>query len=159
MRSRALLVAFDIALAGCGGTGEEAEAPEQQTPATTETEEAAPERDPHCMAVPPAVVKAISTGLEVQGGGSLRFAQAVKSDDFESVYFVSADIQGAGLEGDDDVATWATNRLRVGGLTFAVDSVAQEFSDWGDADKTDANLTMDDDGAELSRDCVESVAK
>jgi len=107
--------------------------------------------------VPPALVRGIATGLEVQGGGKLRNAWAVKSEDFESVYFVSADVQGPGLEGDDDLATWGTNRLEVGGgLIFPVDSAAQEFSDWGDGDTTDANLTMDDEGAELSQDCVQS---
>jgi hypothetical protein len=146
--------------ASCGG-GEEA-ADEAAPEPAEDTEQGGGEssRDPRCTRVPPALVKVIATGLEVQGGGNLRFAQAVKSEDFESVYFVSADIQGPGLDGSGDVGTWATNRLAAGGgLIFAVDSVAQEFSDWGDADQTDANITMQDDGAQLSRECVEAVAQ
>lgn len=107
-----------------------------------------------CMPVPHAVVKAIESGLTVQGGGKLRGAYAVKSRDFSSVYFISAEIQGPGLENNGDIGTWATNRLEVGGLIYTVDSVAQEFSDWGHGDKTDAQLSMDDDGAEDSAKCV-----
>ena len=36
----------------------------------------------------------IETGLTVQGGGTLKNAQAVKSEDFENVYFISAEIDG-----------------------------------------------------------------
>ena len=66
------------------------------------------------------------------------------------------------VETDDapwsDIATWATNRLRVGGLIYAVNGVAKEFSDCGDGSQTDANLTMSDDGADLSVECVRAVA-
>jgi hypothetical protein len=72
---------------------------------------------------------------------------------------VSADLQGSGLEGTDDVGTWATNRLRLGGLILAVDSVSEEFSDWGHVDTTDAQLSMSDDGAELSQECVAAIAR
>jgi hypothetical protein len=38
---------------------------------------------------------------------------------------------------------------------FAVDSVAQEFSDWGDADKTDAAIDQSADRVEQARACAE----
>jgi len=44
--------------------------------------------------VPKALVSGIETGLTVQGGGTLKNAQAVKSEDFENVYFISAEIDG-----------------------------------------------------------------
>jgi hypothetical protein len=116
-------------------------------------------RHPRCLNVPPALINAIRTGVTAQDGASLRYAQAVKSADFTSAYFVSADIQAPGLEGSDDVATWATNRLRVGGLIYAVDAFANRFSNWPDGYKTNAKLTMIDDGAELSQDCVKATAK
>jgi hypothetical protein len=141
-----LLASVAVACGG-GGSGEQAATPPLP-----------PSRDARCVNVPASVVRAIATGLTVEGGGSLRFAQAVKSSDFASVYFVSADIQGSGLEGSDDVGTWATNRLALGGLIFAVDGVAQEFSDWGHGDTTDADMTMADDGGDLSTECVQAVA-
>ena len=149
----AVLVFVALLASSCGGEeGEEPAAQEEAGGEATEAEE--PAGVERWQKVPNGVVKAIQTGLTVEGGGKLRSAQAVKSGDFESVYFVSADIQGPGLEGAHDIGTWATNRLRVGGLIFAVDSVAKEFSDWGHGDKTDARLSMEDDGAEESQECA-----
>jgi hypothetical protein len=51
-------------------------------------------------------VNAIATGLTVQGGGTLRNAQAVKSND-KPVWFISADIDGPGMDEEDDIGTWA----------------------------------------------------
>jgi hypothetical protein len=116
-------------------------------------------RHPRCLNVPPTVITSIRSRLTAQGRPSLRYAQAVKSADFESAYFVSADIQAVGLDGSDDVATWATNRLRVGGLIYSVDAFANKFSLWPDGYQTNAKLTMIDDGAELSKECVKAVAK
>jgi hypothetical protein len=91
-----------------------------------------------CKDVRKGLVAAVGTGLTVQGGGTLRQAQAVKSGYFDAVYFVTAEIQGAGLEGSDDVGTWAkSGPLKVGGgLIYSVDSIANEFSDWGDGGQT-----------------------
>lgn len=103
-------------------------------------------------------MNAIATGLTVQGGGTLRNAQAVKSNDSKSVWFISADIDGPGMDEEDDIGTWAkTGPLAVGdGLILSVGPLAQQFSDWGHGDTTDENLAMDDDGAQESYDCVES---
>jgi hypothetical protein len=123
----------------------------------TATEEAT--GSDRCENVPPGLVQGIATGLTVGGGGTLTNAKAVKSNDFERVYFISADIDGPGLEGPDDIGTWAkSGPLRVGGgLILSVDAVAKEFSDWGDGGSTDAMLSMDDDGAEESKECVEEA--
>jgi hypothetical protein len=115
-----------------------------------------------CRSAPKRLAHAIANGLTVQGGGTLRQAQAVKSGDFDDVYFVSAEIDGAGLEGSGDVGTWAKiGPLRVGGpvgggLIYSVDRVATEFSDWADGGKADAQLSMEDDGAGASRECVQT---
>jgi hypothetical protein len=68
---------------------------------------------------------------------------------------VAADIQGSGLDGSGDVGVWATNSKRGGGLTYAVDSVAQEFSDWGDAEKTDPAIDQTANGVNEARSCAE----
>src|SRR4051794_31082768 len=64
-----------------------------------------------CVVVRAAVRGAISTGLN--HGARLRAARAVRSRDFKSVYFVSADLQGPGLRGKNEIATWATNKMRL----------------------------------------------
>ncbi len=90
------------------------------------------------------------------GGGSLRSAQVVRSADFNSAYFVAADIQGAGLEGPHDIGVWVTNRLDGRGA-FSVNGHANEFSDWGDGGQTDAAFSMSDDGASEAEDCVHAL--
>jgi hypothetical protein len=150
------LLALTATVAACGGesTTTAADEPEETMqataapPATTEQEES------RCQPVPAALVEGIASGLTVTGGGSLRDAAAVRSDDFESAFFISAEVDGPGIEGDGDVGTWVTNRLE-GGVIYSVDAVAREFSDWGDGGDTDAEFSLSDDGAEESRDCVD----
>ena len=101
--------------------------------ALSTTSTAAPNRS-HCIVVPTSVVSAIQSGLTVHGGGKLVGARAVRSRDYSSVYFVWAKIRGPGM-GTRTIGTWATNRLRIGGLIYAVDALANEFSDWGDGRK------------------------
>jgi hypothetical protein len=142
-RGRLLVAAAVFMLLGsaCGGGGE--------TTAST-----------RCKPVPPALTKAIESGLTVTGGGTLKNAQAVKSEDFKRVYFISAEINGPGMEKPGEIGTWAkSGPLQVGGgLILSVDSLAKEFSNWGDGGKTDAQLSMDDDGAQESHDCVSDAA-
>jgi hypothetical protein len=107
-----------------------------------------------CLPVPPHVLTSISQGLTIEGGGTLRNAKAVKSDSYQNVYFISADLQGAGLEGSDDLATFARNGLDDMGLVIAVDAVANEFSDWADGRIMTSPITMSDDGARQSQDCA-----
>lgn len=110
-----------------------------------------------CEPVSRALLDGIETGLTVSGGGSLSSGQAVRSDDFEQVWFVAAEIDGPGLEGDGDIGLWATNSVPGGspeGLIFAVDAIAREFSDWGAGGATDAQLSTGDDGASEAVDCL-----
>ena len=105
-----------------------------------------------CEAVPAHTVLAIEEGLTVNGGGSLRAARMVRSADFERVWFVAADLQGPGLNGPADIGVWATNNQGATGSSyFAVDGVAKEFSDWGDAG---GRFSLAADGVRESRDCA-----
>lgn len=92
--------------------------------------------------------------------GTLKNARAVKSEDFKKVYFISAELEGESTEVVGKIATWArTGPLRVGGgLIYAVDGFANEFSNADDGGDTDAQLSMDDDGAEESRICVKDAS-
>lgn len=154
------LAAMSFAPLGCGDDDGAPPAAETTTnePEAAETEQAeAEEPESDCERAPRALVDQISVGLTVTGGGTLRAVRAVRSSDFERAYFVSAEIQGDGLEGDDEIATWATNRLDGTGLVYAVDGVASEFSDWGEGGQTDAGFSLSDDGADESRACVEDA--
>ena len=100
------------------------------------------------------MLNAIAEGLTVTGGGTLRNGYAVKSDDFAKVYMVAADIQGTGMEGDNEIGVWATNSLDGAGLIFAVDGLAKEFSDWGRGDTSDAHITLSSDGVSEAKECA-----
>jgi hypothetical protein len=108
-----------------------------------------------CERASEKLLKAIGTGLEVDGGGSLRNGFVVRSSDYRKIYMVAADIQGPGMEGDDEVGVWATNSPEAEGVILAVDGFAQEFSQWPDADRADAGITQADDGVEKARSCAE----
>jgi hypothetical protein len=164
-------------LSSCGGDDTPDREAAQTTPATEETTETtaattAPEAESDCLRVPRGTVAAIAEGLTTSGRGRLRSARAAvadKDEDFRgvkmTVYLVSADIQAPGLEGDGDIATWAVTRsLDVAelGLILAVDSIAREFSTWGEAANPGSPVgdwigsLEDDDGFDKSRDCAEA---
>jgi hypothetical protein len=137
MRKLIICTAVLMVVTGCGG--EEAAGPsdESEEPAQTtapDEDEGDEDGGKRCLDVSNALKRAIAEGLTVTGGGRLGNAAAVRSRDFEKVYYVSADILGSGIEEGDAVGTWATNSLRPGGgLIIAADSIAREFSEWGDA--------------------------
>jgi len=109
-----------------------------------------------CLDVPKDMVDAIATGLTVDGGGSLdaTTAQAVRSGDFQKVYFIAAAIHGPGM-GDHSIGIWASNSLEPGkGLIMAVGGFAHQFSDWGPGETTDAKVNQLNDGAQDSAKCV-----
>jgi len=111
-----------------------------------------------CLDVSPAVTELIASNLTIDGVGTIRNLKAVQSNDFEKVYFVSGDLQGPGLEGERDIATFATNNIEnaTGGvLVLSVNNVADEFSDWFHGPDTDHNTTMRNHGARESQECVE----
>jgi hypothetical protein len=136
---------------GCGTNDEAAPDRDLAQPAPQQEEQPGSE----CRKASKKLMTAVAAGLEVSGGeGALRRGRVVRSKDFDKVFMVAADIQGQGLEGSDDVGVWATNSPTGEGLIFAVDGVAQEFSDWGDADATDAAITSDSHGVEEARACA-----
>lgn len=100
-----------------------------------------------CLDVPANALARIDTGLTN--------GKAVRSNDFEKVYFVSAYLQGEGLSGTD-IATFATNNLDGPAFVLAVDSYAKEFTVFPASDREGAQfyITLSDDGARESRDCV-----
>ena len=126
---------------------------QEQTSQATETEKPA-EQARRCLEVSEKVVKNyLEEGLNTEGITLLN-AKAVKSNDFENVYFISADMQGAGLENEDDIVTLTTNSLEGDGIFMSVNPAAIEFFVFPDASATDAKATMSNDGAKESQTCV-----
>lgn len=108
-----------------------------------------------CLSVPENIARRLNEGLNIDGG-SVTSLQAVKSKDFESVFFISGILQGPGLGRDTDLITFVTNKLDSSGsgLTLSADAVATEFSDWPDISTTNLGVSIGDDGYDESRECV-----
>jgi hypothetical protein len=148
LRCQFALLASVSALAGCGGSnGDEESAPPQEA-ASSPTAESA-----RCIPADTSLTTPISNKLTVEGA-RIDYGRAVKSGDFERMYFVSAELEGSGLEGRDDIATWATESIGGSEPIYAVDDLAKKHSDWRDGAKTKFKLSLSQDGAKESRDCV-----
>jgi hypothetical protein len=124
----------------------------QPTPAPTASTPAISAN--RCVVVSQKKLNRIADLLTVSGGGSLVNGHAVKSNDFESLWFIAATINGPQM-GSNTIGIWATNTLEaVTGGIFSVDSFAEEFSDWVVGSTTDANITQNDDGAQEAAQCA-----
>lgn len=157
----AIFLSLGLLVGACGGGSTSTEGGATTAPAGATTAPAAAtgsQSESTCENVSQATVKWLESGLTVSGGGQLEDAQAVRSGDFKRVYFISARIKGPSM-GNDVIGTWGKsgNVNEAGGLTLSIDSFAKEFSDWFPGDKEGAqyHVTMEDDGAEESHDCVE----
>lgn len=116
----------------------------------TPTQKAAEPVD-RCVAVHDNVKANIESGLNITGGGSIRNLSAVKSNNFKNVYFVSGDLQGSGLEGSNDIATFNTNDIGASSaIVNSTNGVAEEFSVF----PTVKDITMNDDGVRESIACA-----
>jgi len=162
-----VLLVFVFVLAACGGAKEKptptVQAAQALSAPTAEATPLPPVEPPTaipadlCLAVAPDKIANIAQGLTVTGGGTLdaATARAVRSTEYDQVFFIAAEIDGTGMEGKGDIGVWASNSLEPGdGLIFAVGGFATEFSDWGDGSKTDAQMSITSAGAGEAKDCV-----
>lgn len=117
------------------------------------TEEPAPERDPACEDVSPELLASIGVGAEDGTGLAMTRAVAYRSPDYAKVWFVAGEFTATGV--DPQVGVWARNDLEVsGGITMAVDGMAQEFTVWPDADTTDAAISKADPSVAMAKECL-----
>lgn len=101
--------------------------------------------------VPASTAQLANIRAGVQAANEVREAWACRSQDFERVYLVAARIYGPGLPVHGSApGVWAiSGEPDAPGLTLAVNAVARKFSDYPDARKTKAAITMRADGARL----------
>jgi len=112
-----------------------------------------------CIIPDQPVIDWIELGLYPDDGTHLRHVWAVKSDDFENVWFVAADLEGPGMEGDGEIAIWATNALASdgkpqpdgGGFVWWANHMAEEFADWPHGQ---LNEFEEYDGMDDAKDCA-----
>jgi len=139
-----------VGLAGCAASPSESNATRTVVPEAPQT----PAVSTRCQPVDQTTIDAIMSGVDE--GITLTQWQAVRSDDYEQVWFVSAVAHDAGFDGDP--FTFATNddptQPGVEGLTLAADGFAHQFSTWPYGPDTNIGVQFVDDGGEESRDCA-----
>lgn len=143
---------LSLSLVGCGGSVAVASTTPSEGPAATATPTPGADES-RCLAVSAQKLESILP-LTASGGGTLRDAYAVKSLDFSKVWFIAAEMDFAGGEGDGEIGVWATNDLEPVVGFFSVNGLALEFTDWADGPSSDAQLSMSDDGASEAEECV-----
>lgn len=158
----ALLVAVSLTLTACGtadrGSTETAPSNEPTTTSAsaepTTTPKPEPSKKPANCESADALGRAIATGRQDGTGLKFKDAEAVRSKDFEKLWFVAMKFTAPGV--GTEVGVWASNSLKPGGgLIMSVDGFATEFTDWPDGGETSANLSINDDGASAAVDCLD----
>lgn len=144
MARRTLTVAVAIVVAACGGGNGAITIP--QTEATAS----------RCEEASRSLLDEVASMLTVSGGGTLRDGMLVRSNDFDYVFFLAAEIDGPGLTERGDIGIWATNEPEGSGLILSADAVANEFSDWLHGPETEFGVDQFDDGAEEAERCQAS---
>jgi hypothetical protein len=92
---------------------------------------------------------------DVSSSNNIGPAWAVKSGNFENVWFVAAEITGPGILTGQAIGLWAiTGDPDKPGLTFSANPFAVQFSAWGDGSKTDAMFSQFDDGGQEAIACA-----
>ena len=157
MRVAVGLAAMVLAVAGCGGdgagSGDDSSADKSSSQPAAETSSESTDKPEDCLPVSKEMSRAIATGQE-DGVGMKPVAEAaVKSPDFRNAYFIAITFSATGV--DDQTGVWVSNLLYPGdGIIMAADPTAQQFTDWPDADKTDAQISTDDPSVDAAKSCL-----
>ena len=107
-----------------------------------------------CESVPNKVISALEGGLEITDG-KLSGVSAVKSNAFEEVYFIAAELNGLGLEDNGDIVIFAkTGLLTDSGMYFSINGLAKSFSVFPSGADSKANITIIDDSAKEAQKCA-----
>ncbi len=119
-------------------------------PTATET------KSSRCVPATDEQMDAIRTGMDsLHPLNTVKSGWAVKSNDYENVWFVAAKIYGDGMEDGAGPGLWAMGGTpsEPNGI-FSVDGFALEFSTWADGPKSDFAISTFDDGAQEALLCA-----
>jgi len=114
------------------------------------------ERLNRCFPASAQQLQAIRDGIkDVQASNDIKTAYAVKSNDFDEVYFVAAKLYGPNMDDGEGPGVWAISGSPENiGLTLSANSFAREFSLYLDGSKTTADVSMTNDGARIAEECA-----
>lgn len=141
-----------VLVAACGTI----ESTDSSTPSKSAAPIETPSQESHqdnCIKVSQRMAKRITASAEPRTGMRPGLAAAVKSPNFQNVYFIAMRFKVTGM--DDHVGVWAANRLKpASALLMAIDSMAQEFTMWPDGDRTVRQIDTADPSVNAARDCL-----
>lgn len=127
--------------------------PNEQQTQQTETivqQPAAEQVASKCLDVPKATLEAIESGAEDGSGVKVVRGKAVKSTDFNNVFFVATEIQAPGIEAPNDIAVFDTNSIDDTSIIDSVNATAKALFVWPD----DTRTSSEDDGYQEAIDCL-----
>lgn len=111
-----------------------------------------------CLPVDEQLIQDIASGLTGGANALWENARAYRSGAHRNGFFVATEIDGSGLMDVGDYGVWLTNSIDgPSGMILSVSAAAIEFSDWGDASRTDAEATMADPGAREAVECFRQL--
>jgi hypothetical protein len=115
-----------------------------------------PTPSPRCLAASELQMEYIRNGIkQIQESNDALNGYAVRSNDYQRVWFVSAEITGPGIEAKQAIGLWAmSGDLEFPTTVFSVDGFAKEFSYWSDGTKAEPQLSISDDGAQDALSCA-----
>lgn len=106
-----------------------------------------------CIDVSKEYKNDLETFLDIDSWVTLGNLQAVKSNDYSKVYFISGYLEWPGITENKSIATFWSNSITVWeGLKWSVNGLAQEFSVLHEFKE----VSMSGDGAQLSQTCVKN---
>ena len=138
-----------------------------RTPNTMTTSTPLPQPSPASTILPPTstsrcipasaqqITGILSSIKNINSSNDLKTVWTVKSNSFKNIWFVSALIYGPGMADGKGPGVWAVSGDPANpGTILSVDGFAKQFTEFPDAAKTTTAITMNDDGAQQSADCV-----
>jgi hypothetical protein len=148
-----LLVLFGLWLLGIvvpsSDNGNDSES--KQDSQKSETTVVAETKKISCIPLSDSVLSAIASGEEDGVGMSPVVGYAIKSSDFNNVYFMAIEFAASGIE--NQVGVWARNGIE-SGIIMSVDGTAKSFTVWPDASSTDAQISGADRNIDLVKSCL-----
>lgn len=137
------------------------EMPTQQSiayssPVPTITKIIVPTTVSRCVPASAIQMDYVRTGIkDIQQSNDVLQGFAVRSNDFQQVWFIAAEITGPGIEPKQAIGLWAiTGEPEEPGIILSVNGFAIEFSPYPDGATTDAQTSQFDDGAQEALKCA-----
>lgn len=103
-----------------------------------------------CLDVKQETLATIESGAMEDSGAKIVRGKAVKSNDFENVYFVATEVQAPGIESPDNIAVFDTNDINNITIVNSSNAEARALFVWPDDNRTSVN----DDGHKEAIDCL-----